>query len=102
MSQIVDDVLTNLSVRSQAFVDGAYVDAASGKTFDCINPATGRTIASVAACDAEDIDRAVSGARAGGRVRFAGIQARSAPMGRGFAGYSDGFAGIRAAQCAHP
>jgi acyl-CoA reductase-like NAD-dependent aldehyde dehydrogenase len=64
MTQTVDDVLTNLSVRSQAFVDGAYVDAASGETFDCINPATGRAIASVAACDAEDIDRAVRGARA--------------------------------------
>jgi acyl-CoA reductase-like NAD-dependent aldehyde dehydrogenase len=48
MTQTVD-ALTNLSVRSQAFVDGAYVDAASGETFDCINPATGLAIESVAA-----------------------------------------------------
>jgi gamma-glutamyl-gamma-aminobutyraldehyde dehydrogenase/4-guanidinobutyraldehyde dehydrogenase/NAD-dependent aldehyde dehydrogenase len=79
MTQTVDDVLTNLSVRSQAFVDGAYVDAASGETFDCINPATGRAIASVAACDAEDIDRAVSGARA---AFESGVWSRLAPKKR--------------------
>src|SRR3989440_9594912 len=79
MTQTVDDVLTNLSVRSQAFVDGAYVDAASGETSDCINPATGRTIASVAACDAEDIDRAVSGARA---AFESGAWSRMAPKKR--------------------
>jgi acyl-CoA reductase-like NAD-dependent aldehyde dehydrogenase len=79
MTQTADDVLTNLSVRSQAFVDGAYVDAASGETFDCINPATGRTIASVAACDAEDIDRAVCGARA---AFESGVWSRLAPKKR--------------------
>jgi acyl-CoA reductase-like NAD-dependent aldehyde dehydrogenase len=79
MTQTVDDVLTNLSVRSQAFVDGAYVDAASGETFDCINPATGRAIASVAACDAEDIDRAVRGARA---AFESGVWSRLAPKKR--------------------
>ena len=30
---------TDLDLRTQAFVDGAYVDAASGATFDCVNPA---------------------------------------------------------------
>jgi len=79
MTQTVDDVLTNLSVRSQAFVDGAYVDAASGETFDCINPATGQAIASVAACDAEDIDRAVRGARA---AFESGVWSRKAPKQR--------------------
>jgi gamma-glutamyl-gamma-aminobutyraldehyde dehydrogenase/4-guanidinobutyraldehyde dehydrogenase/NAD-dependent aldehyde dehydrogenase len=79
MTQTVDDVLTNLSVRSQAFVDGAYVDAASGETFDCVNPATGRAIASVAACDAEDIDRAVRGARA---AFESGVWSRKAPKQR--------------------
>jgi acyl-CoA reductase-like NAD-dependent aldehyde dehydrogenase len=79
MTQTVDDVLTNLSVRSQAFVDGVYVDAASGETFDCVNPATGRAIASVAACDAEDIDRAVRGARA---AFESGVWSRKAPKQR--------------------
>jgi acyl-CoA reductase-like NAD-dependent aldehyde dehydrogenase len=53
-----------LEFRTQAFIDGRYTDAASGATFDCINPATGKLLARVAAGDAEDIDRAVSSARA--------------------------------------
>ena len=79
MTQTVEDVLTDLSIRSQAFVDGAYVDAMSGETFDCVNPATGRTIASVAACDADDVDRAVRGARA---AFESGVWSRIAPKKR--------------------
>src|SRR5215469_770318 len=52
-----------LEFRTQAFIGGRYVDAASGATFDCINPATGKLLARVAAGDAEDIDRAVAAAR---------------------------------------
>lgn len=72
MTQTVEDVLTDLSIRPQAFVDGAYVDALSGETFDCVNPATGRVIAAVAACDADDVDRAVRGARAPRSSRVCG------------------------------
>ncbi|MFI4988110.1 MAG: aldehyde dehydrogenase [Alphaproteobacteria bacterium] len=54
---------TRLDVRRQAFIGGKYVDAASGKTFDCVNPATGEVIAKIASCDKEDIDRAVAAAR---------------------------------------
>ena len=53
-----------LSFRTQAFIDGRYLDAASGATFDSINPATGKLLARVAAGDTEDINRAVSSARA--------------------------------------
>jgi acyl-CoA reductase-like NAD-dependent aldehyde dehydrogenase len=53
-----------LTFRTQAFIDGRYVAAASGATFDCINPATGKLLARVAAGDAEDIERAVRAARA--------------------------------------
>ena len=53
-----------LSYRNQAFIDGKYVPPASGKTFDCINPATGKVLTKVAACDKEDVDRAVKAARA--------------------------------------
>jgi acyl-CoA reductase-like NAD-dependent aldehyde dehydrogenase len=53
-----------LSFRTQAFIDGRYLDAASGATFDSINPATGKLLARVAAGDEEDIKRAVSAARA--------------------------------------
>jgi len=53
-----------LSFRTQAFIDGRYLDAASGATFDTINPATGKLLARVAAGDQEDVNRAVSSARA--------------------------------------
>jgi acyl-CoA reductase-like NAD-dependent aldehyde dehydrogenase len=55
---------TATDIRNQAFIDGEYVDALSGATFDCVNPATGESLAQVAACDADDVDRAVRGARA--------------------------------------
>jgi aldehyde dehydrogenase (NAD+) len=44
-------------------IDGKWVLATSGKTFDSINPSTGEVLASVAEGDAEDIDRAVTAAR---------------------------------------
>jgi gamma-glutamyl-gamma-aminobutyraldehyde dehydrogenase/4-guanidinobutyraldehyde dehydrogenase/NAD-dependent aldehyde dehydrogenase len=53
-----------LDIRTQAWIDGQYVDAASGETFSRVNPATGTEIAQVAACDVEDVDRAVAGAKA--------------------------------------
>jgi len=45
------------------FIDGKWVDAASGKTFPSYNPATGEVLAKVAEGDREDIDRAVKAAR---------------------------------------
>jgi len=44
-------------------IDGRWVEAASGKTFSSVNPATGEELARVAEGDREDIDRAVSAAR---------------------------------------
>jgi aldehyde dehydrogenase (NAD+) len=44
-------------------IDGRWVEAASGKTFESINPSTGEVLATVAEGDAEDIDRAVDAAR---------------------------------------
>ncbi|WP_149536488.1 aldehyde dehydrogenase family protein [Siccirubricoccus phaeus] len=44
-------------------VDGKWLEAASGKTFQTINPSTGEVLAEVAEGDAEDIDRAVAAAR---------------------------------------
>jgi hypothetical protein len=44
-------------------INGQWVEAASGKTFDTINPATGATLATIAEGDAEDINRAVAAAR---------------------------------------
>jgi aldehyde dehydrogenase (NAD+) len=45
------------------FIEGKWVEAASGKTFDSINPSTGEVLAQVAEGDSEDIDRAVAAAR---------------------------------------
>src|SRR5215470_5682749 len=44
-------------------INGAWVPAASGKTFESRNPATGEVLAKVAEGDREDIDRAVAAAR---------------------------------------
>ena len=60
----VTDVVADLSIRAQAFIDGAYVDAVSGETFDCVSPIGGEVVATVAAGDSADVDRAVAGARA--------------------------------------
>nr|WP_122077051.1 aldehyde dehydrogenase [Pseudophaeobacter sp. EL27] len=69
----------SISLRGQAFVDGKFVDAISGKTFDSINPANGEILTSVAECDAADIDLAVS---AGRRAFEDGRWSRMAPGDR--------------------
>jgi phenylacetaldehyde dehydrogenase len=45
------------------FIDGKWVEAASGKTFPSYNPATGEVMAKIAEGDREDINRAVKAAR---------------------------------------
>jgi gamma-glutamyl-gamma-aminobutyraldehyde dehydrogenase/4-guanidinobutyraldehyde dehydrogenase/NAD-dependent aldehyde dehydrogenase len=60
----IKDHASRLTFRNQAFINGKYVPAASGKTFDNINPATGKAITQVAEGDKEDVDRAVKAARA--------------------------------------
>jgi acyl-CoA reductase-like NAD-dependent aldehyde dehydrogenase len=55
---------TSVSPESKAFIDGDYVAAKSGQTFDCINPATGQVISQIASCQSEDVDAAVASARA--------------------------------------
>lgn len=52
-----------LDIRTRAFIDGQYVDAASGRTFDCISPINGRVLGKVAECGEEDVQRAVAAAR---------------------------------------
>src|SRR5262245_3411975 len=44
-------------------IDGKWVEAASGKTFETPNPATGEVLARVAEGDKEDVDRAARAAR---------------------------------------
>ncbi len=47
----------------QLFINGRHVDAASGETFDVINPATNEKLATVAKAGKADVDAAVQAAR---------------------------------------
>jgi aldehyde dehydrogenase (NAD+) len=50
--------------QNQLLINGRWVDAASGKRFETLDPATGEVITTVAEADREDVDRAVQAARA--------------------------------------
>ena len=52
-----------LAERHQLLIDGKWVDAQSGKTFESLNPATGDVLTLVAEGDAADVDLAVAAAR---------------------------------------
>jgi phenylacetaldehyde dehydrogenase len=56
-------VINFIGRTGKILIDGKWSDAASGKTFDTYNPATGETLARVAEGDRTDIDRAVKAAR---------------------------------------
>lgn len=55
---------TFLDQPKQLFIGGAWVNAASGATFDTFNPATGELLAHVPLADADDVNQAVTAARA--------------------------------------
>jgi gamma-glutamyl-gamma-aminobutyraldehyde dehydrogenase len=59
----VKKAAARLKFRTRAFIDGQFVAAQSGKTFSTEDPATGKPLAEIAACDAPDVDRAVKVAR---------------------------------------
>src|ERR1700722_16563875 len=59
-----DSVSKFVSRTHKILINGKWVEAASGKTFDTYNPATGEVLSRVAEGDKEDIDRAVKAARA--------------------------------------
>ncbi len=50
-------------IRHQLFIDGKFVDAASGETLATLNPHDNTPIAEVAMAGREDVDRAVAAAR---------------------------------------
>lgn len=62
-----------------AMINGQQVPALSGATFASINPATGATLAQVAACDAADVDVAVAAAR---QAFEAGVWSQRSPAER--------------------
>src|SRR6201987_4198143 len=69
-----------IAAPRQLFINGQWADAASGRTFETPNPATGETLARIAEGDAEDINRAVSAAR---RAFETGPWSRMSPSERG-------------------
>ena len=74
------DVEAFIGSPRQLFINGQWCDAASGKTFETPNPATGETLARVAEGSTEDIDRAVRAAR---RAFEEGPWGRMTPSERG-------------------
>lgn len=52
------------SFKTQALINGAWVGAASGKTFAVTNPATGAVLAAVPDMDARDVQQAIDAAHA--------------------------------------
>jgi phenylacetaldehyde dehydrogenase len=69
-----------IATPRQLFINGQWSDAASGKTFETPDPATGETLARVAEGDAEDINRAVKAAR---KAFEEGPWSRMTPSDRG-------------------
>ena len=69
-----------VTAKRKLFINGKWVEAASGKTFPSYNPATGEVLANVAEGDREDIDRAVRAARAAFET---GPWSKMPPAGRG-------------------
>jgi phenylacetaldehyde dehydrogenase len=51
-----------LAEERKLLIDGEWVEAASGRTFETYNPATGGVLTRVAEADAEDVNRAVAAA----------------------------------------
>jgi phenylacetaldehyde dehydrogenase len=58
------NVSSFISKAQKMFIDGKWVEAASGKTFATYNPATGDVLSHAAEGEAEDVNRAVKAARA--------------------------------------
>ena len=52
-----------VSKPRKLLIDGAWVNAASGKTFPVYDPSTGEVMVRVAEADAADVDKAVKAAR---------------------------------------
>ena len=67
-------------VRYQMLIDGAWVDAEDGGTFESANPATGEPWAVIPEATAGDVDRAVESAH---RAFSEGPWARATPTERG-------------------
>jgi len=73
------DRAARLDIATGLFIDGQYVAALGGETFDCVNPATGALLARMARGQTADIDRAVASSLA---AWHDGRWAKQAPRAR--------------------
>jgi succinate-semialdehyde dehydrogenase/glutarate-semialdehyde dehydrogenase len=63
-SKSLPDVKNKALLQTKGYINHAWVDAASGATFDVINPATLEKLATVPEMGVEEVDRAVEAAAA--------------------------------------
>lgn len=57
------DLAATLHLDGRPFVDGRRMDPLTDRTFDVVNPQTGKKLATLPACGQADVDRAVAAAR---------------------------------------
>jgi succinate-semialdehyde dehydrogenase/glutarate-semialdehyde dehydrogenase len=75
--------MTDRYPDTRLLIDNQWVDAASGKTLDVLNPATGQPIGKVACASTVDLDRALAAAQRGFETwRKTSAHERSAVMRR--------------------
>lgn len=75
----VIDKKNSIDFKNKAFINGNYIDAVTGKTFESLSPVDGKLITSVSECDVKDINNAVKAAR---NVFEKGSWSRMAPSKR--------------------
>lgn len=75
----IDAAVALLHFRTQAFINGRFVPALSGKQFTTENPATGQPLTQIAECDSADVDLAVRAAR---QAFATGVWAQQSPVSR--------------------
>jgi phenylacetaldehyde dehydrogenase len=63
LTSLSESVKRFLNQPKKALIDGKWREAATGKTFEVLNPANGEVIARVAECESVDVDQAVKAAR---------------------------------------
>src|SRR5258708_18456754 len=74
-----------MTYHAQLFINGEFTDAASGKTLEIVNPATGGVIGQLADAGASDVDRAAMAAQRAfeeGKWSGASIQDRARALNR--------------------
>lgn len=78
-TKAIQAALKKIKFRTQAFINGRFVPSSSGKTYAATNPANGKILADVAACEPDDVNRAVAAAR---KSFESGVWSRMKPSDR--------------------